>query len=744
MSKIARLTAVLALLSTNAIGQSAPPGDASENFPRPPEIVDAVAFWTRVYTEIDTNSGFVHDNRHLDVVYTTVELRENASPRQRRRASRDAIDRYRKILNDLARGDDGAMTTEVARVRALWPADTTRAEFREAAGRLRFQLGQANRYRDGLIRSGRWRDHIVDVFTSRGLPAELSALPHVESSFDPTAYSKVGAAGMWQFTRSTGLRYMQIDHIVDQRRDPYMATEAAARLLADNYAVIESWPLALTAYNHGLAGMRRAASRLGTKNIGTIVEQYSSRTFGFASRNFYAAFLAALDVDSDPERFFGPLTLDSKDTTTVLELEDYIDAGPLADALGISLGELRELNPALMDNVWAGEKFVPRGFPVRLPAHLTADAANRIDAIPGALRSAQQRPDVQHRVRRGETLSGIADRYRISLASLVRANGLSNRNFIREGQVLNLPAAAGAGLPAPATIDAVAARTSGEYVVQRGDSIDRIARSLSVDQAELLATNQIANRNRIYPGQVLALPGQPSGAAESAPETVENPAATLPGTTLAALPADQGELPSRADTPALAADDVREIVAAEVAEATEQPVSSIDANVLASTQATLASDPSDYSVGPDRTIAVQAMETLGHYADWLEIRTQRLRDINGLPFGQAVDYGQRIALDFSQVDIATFEARRQHFQAQRQESFFSNYVVDEIVEHVVRPGESLWLLALRRYEVPVWLLRQYNPDVDLDRIQPGAVVKFPRLRSIASQASGNDGGRTVG
>ncbi len=145
----------------------------------------------------------------------------------------------------------------------LFPAGTSNAEFQAAAERVRFQLGQSDRFRAGLVRSGTWKQYIYDVLDKRGLPRELASLPHVESSFDPTAYSKVGAAGMWQFTRSTGARYMRIDHVVDERRDPFFATDAAARLLADNYSVMQSWPLALTAYNHGLAGMRRAVVQQG-------------------------------------------------------------------------------------------------------------------------------------------------------------------------------------------------------------------------------------------------------------------------------------------------------------------------------------------------------------------------------------------------------------------------------------------------------------------------------------------------
>jgi len=162
-------------------------------------------------------------------------------------------------------------------------------------------------FREGLVRSGAWSSHIAEVFANQGLPAELAVLPHVESSFNPAAYSKVGAAGLWQFMRSTGRRYMRIDAAIDDRMDPFRSTEAAAQLLAYNYRLLGTWPLALTAYNHGAAGMRRAKESVGTDDIERIVRTYKSPSFGFASRNFYVSFLAALEVDHNPDKYFKDL-----------------------------------------------------------------------------------------------------------------------------------------------------------------------------------------------------------------------------------------------------------------------------------------------------------------------------------------------------------------------------------------------------------------------------------------------------
>jgi membrane-bound lytic murein transglycosylase D len=144
-------------------------------------------------------------------------------------------------------------------------------------------------------------------------------------------------------------------------------------------------------------------------------------------------------------------------------------------------------------------------------------------------------------------------------------------------------------------------------------------------------------------------------------------------------------------------------------------------------QAALLSDPSDYSVDENRSIEVHPLETLGHYADWLGIRTQRLRDINGFAFRTPVDVGQRIKLEFAGVDAETFENLRMSWHRQQQDAFFRDHRINGTTEHVVGPGESVWILSLRQYHVPVWLFRQYNPELDLHNVRPGTTLRFPVL-----------------
>jgi membrane-bound lytic murein transglycosylase D len=239
----------------------------------------------------------------------------------------------------------------------------------------------------------------------------------------------------------------------------------------------------------------------------------------------------------------------------------------------------------------------------------------------------------------------------------------------------------------------------------------------------LLAANSIRNKNVIHPGQRLVVPGA-AGAAEPAADA-----------TLASV-----EPPQSIADQALATAELTAALAPAVLENGEPAPDADDqdggdnpsiVNALAAEQAVLAADPSDYSVSPGNKITVQALETLGHYADWLGIPTQRLRDLNKLSFRDAVVVGQALALDLADTDAQTFEQRRIAYHQQLQGDFFASHRIANIEDHVVKPGESLWLLAERTYKVPVWLLRQYNPDLNLDRVQPGTVVRFPRLETIA-------------
>ncbi len=722
----------------------------AETLPRPAALEHQVAFWRRVYAEVDTGGGLIHDSRRLDVVYEVIRLPQGLSRRARERRVKRAKRRHIDALVRLSKGKRTGLDPTETHVLAQWPEGVSNRTLRAAASRVRFQLGQADKFRAGVIRSGRWEPHIRDVFARHGLPREIAALPHVESSFNPRAYSSAGAAGLWQFTRSTGRRYMRVDYVVDERLDPHKATVAAARLLLDNYESLRSWPLAITAYNHGAAGMRRAVRKLGTRDMARIVERYKSRSFGFASRNFYTELLAAIDVERDAERYFGPLLIDPPLQYQRVELEHYYRVSSLAQAFGISIDDLREHNLSLRPSVWRGQKYVPRGFVVQVPVGGTPEPARTLVArIPAGERYTAQKRDTVYVVQRGDTLSRIARRFGVSERELVALNGLRSRHRIRVGQRLRLPARDGPTL--------VAAEFDGSYRVRRGDTLSSIAQRFGVRAIDLAAANGVRNRDLLRVGQVLKVPApapsqvaaaappkpaptpQPSppktaGPPEPSPPKTAGPPEPSPPKTAGPPPAAR---PGVAEPPAApdptpqpralaAAPSPPPVVVSSPDAAPPRPM--IQSSPHAAAAATPASLPEiDYAVDPRGRITVEANETLGHYAEWLEIPTQRLRDRNGLRYGRSLAIGQRIELDLSRVSPDVFRRRRQTYHAELAARFFSHYRVAGTQVHVLKRGDTLWSLSKRHRAVPLWLLRRYNPELDLGNLRPGERIRIPQV-----------------
>jgi membrane-bound lytic murein transglycosylase D len=165
-----------------------------------------------------------------------------------------------------------------------------------AAWNIRVQQGLREKVEEGILRARPLMSQILAILRRHKVPEELAALPMVESSFNPHARSKAGAVGLWQLLRSTGSRYLNVSRHSDDRRDPIRATEAAARLLRQNYQALGSWPLAVIAYNHGRVGVVAAREAVGSDAVEDIIAGYNGRRFGFASRNFYPEFLAALEI----------------------------------------------------------------------------------------------------------------------------------------------------------------------------------------------------------------------------------------------------------------------------------------------------------------------------------------------------------------------------------------------------------------------------------------------------------------
>lgn len=700
-------------------------------FPRPAELEPAISFWVRVYTEVDTQSGFLHDSQHLDVIYTDMRLNRRAIEARRSQIQED--------LRVLATGERGQLTASQSEILALWPIDVSNQTLRAAASNVRWQLGQSDRFLGGLQRSGAYRQHINNVIREKGLPAELGVLPHVESSFNPGAFSSASAAGMWQFTRATGQRFMRIDHIVDERMDPYTATSAAMSLLEYNYSVLGTWPLALTAYNHGAGGIARAVRETETTDIEKIVANYKGRSFGFASRNFYAQFLAVNEVERNAAEHFGVVHFNPAPNFREIETDAFIDAEVFASSVGISLEQLRADNRALRPVVWEGNKRIPAGFKIKIREEV-APSGDILAMVLADFKFAVQTPDIAYVVERGDSLSVIARRFNTSVTRLASLNQLLSHNRIQIGQQLLLPQD-----NSQSTAVAAVVSQDGSYTVRRGDTVSLIAARYGVTERALLSVNGIQDPHRIYPGQQLTMPGQgdagiqlaginatntptptPTAQTQLAEEVLARvepvgdmpvaPPVEVEQLTLVRLP-PAAVLPDnqQLDTPVSDEESTAEALdpVIDISESNEQLVENLSA------------DPSDYTVASNNTVEVQASETLGHFAEWLSIRAWDVRRLNNMAFSDPVIVGKRLTLDFSSVNIAEFELKRREFHSTLQQEFFSNYRIQGVEQYEIKRNDNVGVIARNRYSTPIWLVRQYNPELDFNRIQIGQKIVFP-------------------
>ncbi|MFC1867793.1 transglycosylase SLT domain-containing protein [Thermodesulfobacteriota bacterium] len=415
---------------------------ASEPFPIYPSIQPNVAFWKNIFSKYTTNQGIIHDSLDLRIIYDVIKLKKSDSHnayRINRDRMKRAVNKYKPILESLSIGRSPS-TPEGKRVLVLFGPGASRTDFRKASDRIRCQAGLRDRFRKSIIRSGAYIDEIRRIFRSHALPEDLSYLPHVESSFNPKAYSKAGAAGIWQFTRSTGKRLMKVDYTVDERWDPIRASHAAARLLKESHKILGHWPLALTAYNHGISGMLRAKRSKG--GYEEIFKGYKSRTFKFASRNFYSEFLAARDVAKNANKYFGELALEKPLKSRIREvvLKNYVPIQDLARHLKIDRALLRSLNPSLREPVHKGQKYIPKGYALLLPVKALGEKVVASAVLPNHLYRPKQKRTLFYRVQKGDTAGKIAGRHGIRLSDLILANNLDPRAIIYAGDNLRIPA----------------------------------------------------------------------------------------------------------------------------------------------------------------------------------------------------------------------------------------------------------------------------------------------------------------
>jgi len=610
---------------------------ASETFPVFPSIEPNVYFWTEIYTKYPTTKGVLHDSVNLDIIYDVIELLppEGYKARKINKARiKKAKNKYKKILKNLHRVPS-VPDPEAARVTALFGSNSNPAAFRKAMYGIRCQIGQKDRFREGLIRSGAYIHKIKQIFSSEGLPEDLAYLPLVESSFNPKAYSKFGAAGIWQFTRSTGRRFMNVGYALDERWDPIGSSFAAARLLKQNYEKLGEWPMAITAYNHGVTGMMRAKRARGSYE--EIFKNYRSRIFKFASRNFYSEFLAARTVAKAYETYFGSLELDEPIECHEVVLNGYVSITDLSRNFDVDIATIRRLNPSLRPPIFREQKYVPKGYALRLPNHAIQASPDASAQLPESIYRSHQKPSHFYQVRRGDTVDKIAKMHGLKISELILANNLDSRATIYVNQNLRLP------VPDEKPDPPVTASPSLSFV----------------NRAEPAHVKEIATRDM------------------STSDDARVPVSEL------------------SVEPPFVAGNLR--IEREVVERGE----------------------------PIGIIRVEAEETLGHYAEWLGIPTQKLRHLNDFRYGRVLQLHQEVRIPLSEVSREQFEEARFEYHQKLQEDFLSAYRIDTVQIYRVKKGDSIWTLCNEVFKMPLWLIKKYNPEVDFSDLRRSQKLMIP-------------------
>jgi membrane-bound lytic murein transglycosylase D len=357
----------------------------------------------------------------------------------------------------------------------------------------RFQGPERGFFIESYKRSGKYMDKIVASLKEAGMPQELAWLPLIESGFKVRALSSARALGLWQFIPSTGYKFgLKRDNWIDERLDPEKATAAAIAYMKEMHQIFGDWTTVLAAYNCGEGRVLRKIRNQKINyldNFWDLYEQLPRETARYVPR-----FLATLHILKDPEKY--GFDFEEPDSPLVYESVAIIKPVQLkvvGKKIGVSFQELKSLNPELRRYVTP-----PTEYTLKLPVSRKNMLLAHLDEIPKW--TPPKSAYVYHRVKKGETLSLIATRYRTSISKIVRANNIRKKHFIRVGQKLKIPLRDGSSRSRYASAKKLL--PGGKYRIRKGDSLWLIARKFNTNTKKLQRINNL-NTTRLKVGQIL-------------------------------------------------------------------------------------------------------------------------------------------------------------------------------------------------------------------------------------------------
>lgn len=348
--QLTRIIFFIFLFCTNAFAlvkswQTSLPEESAFNIST--EMKSRVDFWVKIYSHYTTTQGVFHLIDDPSFVLGEIDLTDIAK-------NTEMSDfKKRKKIESIVKGRKKELAEK----------------FKVSSHKIRLQMGLRDRMRKALYLSGKYINQMEDIFRKENLPIELTRLVYVESSFNVFAQSKVGASGLWQIMPSVAKENRYISKNYDKRNHPIYATKLAARIMKQNYRAFKSWPLAVTAYNHGAAGVKRMIKKNKTAKIEELVSSKNvTSSWGFASKNFYPCFLAVLEVERNASELFGENLIKAKSLKLKeYKLPDHMSKTEVLKWFNGSLTRFKNMNPHLNWAAIKKKKLIPAGVPLMIP-----------------------------------------------------------------------------------------------------------------------------------------------------------------------------------------------------------------------------------------------------------------------------------------------------------------------------------------------------------------------------------------
>lgn len=356
----------------------------TDDFKVSPKIYPKVWFWHNVFTHFSKDHYVIHSRLYPNLIFEVVEIKDQ---KLSRRKVRSIVRKRAKVIaadiRKLAKGRNLSVSQLALKETIDHFVDFKHVNLRLLSDSIRTQRGQRDYIEKGLKVSSQYLPHIQEHFAKKNIPEELAYLAFIESSFNTKAISKVGASGVYQLMKFVTKKDMVITKHIDERSNPIKSGMMAAKILKTNHRMLNDWPLAVTGYNHGPYGLSRALKKTSSKSLDDLIEKYDSKSFGFASKNFYAEFLAIVGMMQNHERWFPGIKRMPSLEYESLTLKKSMRVKRFLSYYRISKAQFIEYNPDFSRKFIRWNSRIPKGFQVFIPTNSKSSKCARSDCLAG-------------------------------------------------------------------------------------------------------------------------------------------------------------------------------------------------------------------------------------------------------------------------------------------------------------------------------------------------------------------------